>query len=120
MPTPEEEQIIAQFRDEMLNAYTEPLNSPHHYNAGWYYQMLDPNHGYGPEGTAIHLIDGDEITSGLIELYRIGMLHCSSEAIILRPAYRIPALPSTPERREKARRKLWDHFGYRAPWDDER
>jgi hypothetical protein len=115
MPTPEEEQIIAQLRAEMWNAYTEPLNSRHHYPANWYRKMLED---YGPEGTAIHLIDGDEITSGLIELYRIGMLHCSSEAIILRPAYRIPDLPSTPQRREQARRKLFDHFGYKALWDD--
>jgi hypothetical protein len=118
MPTPEEEKIIVQFRAEMDNAYTEPARPPHRYNAGWYRQMLDPNNGYGPEGTAVILIDGDEITSGLIELYGIKKLHCSSEAIILRPEYRIPDLPSTPERREKARRKLWDNFGYKAPWDD--
>src|SRR6266699_290950 len=111
MPTPEEEQIIAQLRAEMWNVYSEPLRLPHRYNASWYRQMLED---YGPEGTAIHLIDSDEITSGLIELANRGMLHCSSEAIILRPAYRIPDLPSTPQRRERARRKLFDHFGYRA------
>jgi|SRR5450759_275142 len=115
MLTPEEEQIIDQFRDEMWNAYTEPLHSQHRYNANWYRQMLETS---GPEGTAIHLIDQDAIPYGLVELARIGMLHCSSEAIILRPAYRIPDLPSTPQRREQARRKLLDHFGYRAPWDD--
>ena len=117
MPPPEEKKIIDQFRAEMWKAYTEPRDSRHRYKASWYYQMLED---YRPEGTAVHLIDGDEVTSGLIELARIRMLHCSSEAIILRPEYRIPDLPSTPERREKARRKLFDNFGYRAPWDDGR
>ena len=118
MPTPEEEQIIAQFRAEMWNAYTEPSRPPYRYIARWYYQMLEE---YGPEGTAVHLIDSDEITSGLTALADLKMLRCSSEAIILRPEYRIPDLPSTPQRREQARRKLFDHFnGYRAPWDDGR
>lgn len=115
MPTPEEERIIAQFRSEMWNAYTEPRNSRHHYHATWYRHMLEM---YQPEGAAIHLIDKDDIPYGLVELAIIGMLHCSCEAIILRPIYRIPDLPSTPERREKGRRKLQDHFKYRAPWDD--
>jgi hypothetical protein len=117
MPTPEEEKIITQFRAEMANAYTELLRPPHHYNAGRFRQMLDE---YGPEGTAVLLIDGDTITPGLMELYRMDMLRCSSEAIILRPEYRIPDLPSTPERRGKARRKLSHNFRYKAPWDDEK
>jgi hypothetical protein len=61
MPTPEEDKIIAQFRAEMWNAYTEPLKSQHHYNASWYRQMLET---YGPEGTAIHLIDKMKFLTG--------------------------------------------------------
>ena len=115
MPTPEEEQIIAQFRKEMRDAHSKPFHSRHHYDATGYLWLLD---NLGAEGTAIHLIDQDEITPGLIKLATIEMLDCSSEAIILRPKYRIPYLPSTPERREKARRKLSDNFDYSASWDD--
>ena len=117
MPIPEEKKIIGQFRAEMENAYTEPLNSRHRYNASLYRSLLDT---FGPEGTAVHLIDQDDIPYGLVELAKINMLYCSAEAIILRPVYRIPDLPSTPERREKARRKLRVNFEYEAPWDDEK
>src|SRR5258706_10904549 len=116
MPTPEEQRIIAQFEAEMNDAYSEPLKPPHRYNGGYYRRLLDL---YGAVGTAIYLIDREDVPYGLENLYRIGMLHRSVEAIILRPEYRISDMPSTPERCEKARRRLWDNFnGYRAPWDD--
>jgi len=111
------EDVLARFEADMGNAYSEPLKSPHHYNGGYFRRLLDV---YGAVGTAIYLIDRDDVPYGLENLYMIGMLYCSVEAIILKPEYRIPDFePTTPERREKARRRLRDNFnGYRAPWDD--
>ncbi len=85
---------------------------------------------YGEEETARRLVDPDIPHPGLIELDTEGFLcglghdflRYSSEAIILHPESRIPALPvaNDPARRAHARAKLLVHFDdYRAEWDDE-
>lgn len=110
------EEIARQFEKDMWDAYLKPFHSLYHYNATGYRQMLDD---FKPEGTAILLIDGEETNSGFITLGDIHMLEWSVEAIILKPKYRIPDFaPTTPERRTKARQRLWNYFNYKAPWDD--
>jgi hypothetical protein len=98
----------------MRNSYIVPLKHKPSYNGRYFWQMVQD---YGARGAAEKILASEEIPSGLIALYHLGMLDLSVEAIVLKPQYKEPHQLFTAQQREKARQRLKFHFNYTAPWD---
>lgn len=108
----EDKTLEVRFHQEMLDTYYEAARALH-YRAVRFLNMVNENGGIK---TAKTLLQSDEISYGLTELYLGGRLDISVEALVLKPEY---ATLFSNEERAKARAHLAE-VHYKAPWDEGR